>query len=69
MLVRTTFFLPDKVSTLSKADENAATAGKLLVEGTSAPGVGHSIAGAAAVETGGTSREVAVGATESGIIR
>ena len=69
MLVQTTFFLPDKVSTSSKADENAAAAGKLLVEGTSAPGVGHSIAGAAAVETGGTSREVAVGAAESGVIR
>ena len=47
MLVWTTFFLPDEVSTSSKADENAAA------EGTSAPGVGHSIAGAAAVETGG----------------
>ena len=69
MLVRTTFFLPDEVSTSSKADKNAAAAGKLLVEGTSASGVGHSISGAAVVETGGTSREVAIGATESGVIR
>ena len=49
MLVQTTFFLPDEVSTLSKADKNAAPAGKLLVEG--------------------TSREVAIGAAESGVIR
>ena len=69
MLVWTTFFLPDEVSTSSKADANAAAAGKLLVKGTSAPGGGHSLAGAAVVETGGASREVAIGAAESGVIR
>jgi hypothetical protein len=51
---------------LSKADEDAAAAGKLLVEGTSGSGVGHSVVCTAVVETGTrTSREVGIGAAES----
>jgi hypothetical protein len=68
VLVRTAFFAPEKVSTLSKVDEDAAAASKLVVEanaeGTSGSEVGHFVVGTAAAETG-TPREVGIGAAES----
>lgn len=68
-LVRTAFFAPSE-STLSKADEDAATVGKLDVKGTSRSEVGHSVVDTAAVETGtGTSREVGIGAAESAAVK
>jgi len=67
-MVRTTFFAPDETSTLSRAEKDAATARKPLVESAfaSASGVGHPVVGTAAVEAGtGTSREVGIGAADS----
>ena len=68
-MVRTTFFAPDEVSALSKAEKDAAAAGKLLVECASASGVGHFAVNTAGDETRtGTSTEVVVGATESAAV-
>jgi len=70
-MVRTPFFEPDEASTLSKADKDATAAGKLLVEGASASGVGHSVVGTAADEAGtgaSTQREVGIGAAESAVV-
>ena len=51
-MVRRTFFAPDEASTLSRANASAS-------------GVGHSVVGTGAVESGtGTSREVGVGTAE-----
>lgn len=71
-MVRITFFPPDEVPTLSKADKDAATAGKLLVEGASASAswAGHSVVNTDADETRtGSSREVVVRDIEGGVVR
>ena len=66
-MVRTTLFASDEVSTSSKVDNGAVTAGKLLVKGASASSlrVGYSVVKTAVQETRtGTSREVVIGTAE-----